>query len=45
MTTANDTCGTCDWNDDGFCDRLGRLVEDDTEACIYHNVMEDDEDD
>jgi len=22
-------CGTCIYNEDGFCDRLGRLVEDD----------------
>lgn len=27
------TCGTCINNDDLFCDLLGRLVEDDDEAC------------
>lgn len=27
------TCGTCIYNDDLLCDRYGRLVEDDDEAC------------
>ena len=26
-------CGTCEWYDDGFCDRFGTLVEEDDTAC------------
>ena len=22
-------CGTCAWNDDGLCDRIGKFVDDD----------------
>ena len=30
------TCGTCIWNDDLLCDRLGLLVNDDDPACGKH---------
>ena len=26
-------CGTCIYNEDGLCDRLGRIVEDDDRRC------------
>lgn len=29
----NNTCGTCDWNDDNLCDKKGFLVHEDDEAC------------
>ena len=29
----NNTCGTCDWNDDNLCDKKGFLVNEDDEAC------------
>lgn len=28
-------CGNCIWNENGFCDRIGILVEDD-ECCKKH---------
>ena len=33
MKENEQTCGTCSNNEDGFCDCLGRLVEDDDNRC------------
>ena len=32
-TDKTKTCGTCIYNEDGLCDRLGWLVSDDDQRC------------